>query len=41
VLGFRSTERGIRLLQPDYNLTVYPWTHYSRQMFRAYIWSLD
>ena len=41
VRGLRSTERGRRLLQPDYDLTVHPWSHYSRQMFRAYIWSLD
>jgi hypothetical protein len=41
VHGFRPTERGKRLLQPDYNLTVHPWSQYSRQMFRAYIWPLD
>jgi hypothetical protein len=41
VSGFRSTERGKRLMQPDYNLTVHPWSQYSRQMFRAYVWSLD
>ncbi|CAG8050306.1 unnamed protein product [Penicillium olsonii] len=41
VRGFRATERGKRLLQPKYDLTVFPWSHYSRQMFRAYVWSLD
>lgn len=39
--GFRLTERNRRMLQPDFDLTVYPWSDYSREMFRAYIWSLD
>lgn len=41
ISGFRCTEREKRLRQPDYDLTVHPWSPYSRQMFRAYIWSLD
>lgn len=39
--GFRLTERNRRMLKPDFDLTVYPWSDYSREMFRAYIWSLD
>ncbi|OQE11649.1 hypothetical protein PENVUL_c002G10353 [Penicillium vulpinum] len=39
--GFRLSERDRRLLQPDFDLTIYPWSDYSREMFRAYIWSLE
>lgn len=41
VRDFQANERDKRLLQPKYDLTAFPWSHYSRQMFRAYIWSPD
>ncbi|KAJ5788569.1 hypothetical protein N7457_003559 [Penicillium paradoxum] len=39
--GFRMTERDRRRLKPEFDLTVYPWSEYSRETFRAYVWSLD
>jgi hypothetical protein len=39
--GCRMTERDRRRLKPDFDLMAYPWSDYSRDMFRAYIWSLE
>lgn len=41
VSGYRAAGSEKRPLEPHYDLTVFPWSQYSRQMFRAYVWSLS